>query len=63
MGEAFLPRVEIDCRDALTGFHQRNGDVQRGCGFSGAALLVTEHDNVSGLFVFLDRLDQHGRVP
>jgi hypothetical protein len=59
MREALLPRVEIDRSDALTGFHQRNGDVQCGCGFSGAALFVAKNDNVRGVFVFLDRLDQH----
>jgi hypothetical protein len=29
MPEALLTRVEIDFRDALTGFQQRDGDMQR----------------------------------
>jgi hypothetical protein len=62
VSEALLPRVEIDCRDTLSSFEQGNGDMQRGRGFSRAAFFVAEHDNVSGLFVFLDRLDQHRRV-
>src|SRR5882724_3726922 len=46
-GEALLPAIEIDGGDALTSFHQGNGDVQRGGRFARTALLVAQHDDVS----------------
>jgi hypothetical protein len=49
MREALLARVEIDRGDALTGFQQRDGDVQRSRGFSRATLLVAENDDVRRL--------------
>jgi hypothetical protein len=58
MGESFLAAVEIDSSDALACLEQRHCDVQRGGGFSGAALLACEYDDVRRLS-FLDRLDQH----
>jgi hypothetical protein len=63
MREAFLPGIEIDGGDALARLQQRDRDVQRGGRFAGAALFVAEYDNVSGLLIFVDRLDQHERVP
>ena len=46
MGEAFLPRVEVDGGDALAGLQQRDGDVHRRGRFSRAAFFVTKHDDV-----------------
>ena len=59
MRETLLTGVEIDGGDALACFQQGNSDVQRGRRLTGAALLVTEHDDVCRLDTFLDRLDQH----
>ena len=46
MGEAFLPRVEIDRGDALARLHQRDRDMHRDRGFARPALFVAEHDDV-----------------
>ena len=55
MGEAFLPRVEIDGGDALAGLQQRDRDMHRGGRFAGAALLVAEHDDMAECGSSLDR--------
>ena len=46
MGEGPLPAVEVDGCDALAGLQQRNSDVHRDCGFTRAALLVSDHDDM-----------------
>ena len=46
MGEAFLPRIEVDGGDALAGLQQRDGDVHRGGRFSRAAFFVAKDDDM-----------------
>ena len=63
MGEALLPRIEIDGRDPLPGIHQGDRDMHRGGRFARAAFLVAEHDDVRGRGPSRDRLHQHRRHP
>src|SRR6266403_610407 len=58
-GETLLAAVEIDGGDALAGFHQGNGDVQGGGGFSRTALLVAEHNDMRRTGLSLTSLQQH----
>ena len=44
MGEAFLPRVEVDRGDALPGLQQRDRDMHRDRGFSRPTLFVAENN-------------------
>jgi hypothetical protein len=46
VSEALLPAVEVDCGNALAGFHQRNRDMHRDRGFPRASLFVSHHDHV-----------------
>ena len=57
MREALLARVEVDGGDALPGLEQGDGNMQSRRGFSRAAFLVTEHDDMRRLRGLLDRLD------
>ena len=59
VGEALLPRVEIDGGDPLPDIHQGDGDVHGGGRFARAALLVAEHDDVRGRRPSRARLNQH----
>src|SRR3954470_10888221 len=61
VGQALLPRVEIDGGDALAGFHQGNRDVDGERRFTRAAFFIADHDHVSRLVRILIRLDQHER--
>jgi hypothetical protein len=45
-GKALLAAIEIDGGDALAGFHQGDGDMQRGGGFARTALLVAQHNDL-----------------
>ena len=47
MGEAFLPRVEVDRGDALPDLQQRERDMHRDRGFARPTLFVAE-DNTKG---------------
>ena len=59
MGEGPLPAVEIDGSQALAAFHQRHGNMHCDRGFSGAPLLVSDHDDM-GQTMRSDRGVQHG---
>jgi hypothetical protein len=48
VGEALLPGVEVDGRHPLPDGQQGNGYMHRGGRLAGAALLVTEHDDMRG---------------
>jgi hypothetical protein len=56
MGETFLPAVEIDGRDALTGLEERDRNVQSGGGLARPALFVSQNHDVSRLTRLLYRL-------
>jgi hypothetical protein len=56
MCETFLPAVEIDGRDALTGFTERCRNVQSRGGLARPALLVSQNHDVSRLTRLLYRL-------
>jgi hypothetical protein len=58
-----LAAVEIDGGDALAGFHQRNGDMQGGGGFSRTTLLVSQHNDVRRARLPLTGLQQHVSSP
>src|SRR3982074_2064479 len=58
-GEALLAAIEIDGGDALAGFHQGNGDMQGGGGFTRTTLLIAEHNDVSRARLPLTSLHQH----
>jgi hypothetical protein len=45
-GKALLPAIEIDSGNALTGFHQGNGNMDGGGGFSRSTFLTSKHDDV-----------------
>jgi hypothetical protein len=45
-GKALLAAIEVDGGDALSGFHQRDSNMQGGGGFSRTALLVAQHNHV-----------------
>src|SRR5258705_8630982 len=59
VGEGPLPAVEIDGGQALAAFHQRHGNIYCDRGFSGAPLLVSDHDDM-GQTTRFDRGVQHG---
>jgi hypothetical protein len=59
MGEALLPGIEVDGRDALAGPHQGNGDMDGKRRFTRAALFIANNNNVCRLVGILVRLDQH----
>jgi hypothetical protein len=63
MGQAFLTRIEIDGRDALTGFQKRDGNVDRGRRLARTPFFVADNDNVSRLTGIGIRLDQHYASP
>jgi hypothetical protein len=46
MRQTLLARIQIDGRNLLTRFQQRNGDVNGGRGFTRPALFVPDHDDV-----------------
>jgi hypothetical protein len=46
VGKALLATIKVDGCDALTGFHQGNGNMKRGRGFSRPALLVAQHNHM-----------------
>jgi hypothetical protein len=56
MGKTFLPAVEVDGRHALTGFEERDRNVQSRGGLARAALLVSQNHDVSRLTRLLYRL-------
>ncbi len=62
-GKALLAAVEIDGGDALAGFHQGDGDVQGGGGFSRSALLVAQHNHMRRTRLPLTSLHQHHLTP
>src|ERR1019366_149614 len=62
-GEALLPAIEIDGGDALTGFHQGNGDMQGGGGLARTALLIAQHNDMSRARLPLTSLHQHSSTP
>jgi hypothetical protein len=45
-GKALLPAIEIDSGNAPTGFHQGNGNINGGGGFSRSTFLTSKHDDV-----------------
>jgi len=59
VGEGPLPAVEIDGSQALAAFHQRHGNMHCDRGFSGAPLLVSDHDDMRQTTRF-DHGVQHG---
>jgi hypothetical protein len=59
MGEALLPRVEVDGRHPLPDIQQGDGDVHGTGRLARAALLVTENDHMRGRGLTRTRLDQH----
>jgi hypothetical protein len=63
MREALLAAVEIDGGDALTGFHQGDGDVQGGGGFTRTALLIAQYNDMSRARLALTSLHQHSSTP
>src|ERR1019366_3163325 len=62
-GEALLAAIEIDGGDALAGLHQGDGDMQGGGGFTGTALLIAQHNDMSRARLPLPSLHQHFANP
>ncbi len=62
VSETLLTRIEVNGRNALASFEKRHGDVQGRRGFPRAAFLVAEHDDMGGLRIFLNCVDQ-GAAP
>src|ERR1700732_379901 len=61
--EALLAASEIDGGNALAGFHQGDGDMQGGGGFTRSTLLVAQHNDVSRAGLTLTSLHQHSSTP
>src|SRR5882724_9653336 len=61
--EALLAAIEINGGDALAGFHQGDGDMQGGGGFTRSTLLVAQHNDVSRAGLTLTSLHQHASTP
>ena len=63
MRKALLAAIEINGGDALTGFHQGDGDMQGGGGFTLTALLVAQDNDMSRARLPLTSLHQHSSTP
>jgi len=61
-GECALTAVQVDARYGMTQAQQRHRDMHRRGGFSGAAFLIAEHNDM-GVARLIGRTLRHNRLP